>query len=133
MQSFVFSPKQFQSWNDFKLLQLDWAEDMDIWIWILVWLYETLRKEDVTKTENNNNNIIKEQVPCSWMSEIFFRVLSRKPPTNKYSLKSLPRRVTLRTVMCSEQVFQQVLPTVFFKSGKSLCNYSETFKSKALD
>ena len=28
-------------------------------------------EEDVTKTENNNNNIIKEQVPCNWMSEIF--------------------------------------------------------------
>lgn len=67
------------------------------------------------------------------MSEIFFRVLSRKPPTNKHSLKSLPRRVALRTWMCSEQVFQQVLPTVFFKSGESLYNYSKTFKNKAFD
>lgn len=128
-----FIPKQFQCLgNDLKLPQLDWVEGTGVWIWILVWLYETLMEEDVTKTENNNN-IIKEQVPRNWMSEIFWRVLSRKPPTEKHSLKSLPRRVTLKTWMCAEQVFQQLLPTASFKSGENFSNYSEIFKNNVLN
>ena len=128
-----FIPKQFQCLgNDLKLPQLDWVEGTGVWIWILVWLYETLMKEDVTKTENNNN-IIKEQVPRNWMSEIFWRVLSRKPPTEKHSLKSLPRRVTLKTWMYAEQVFQQLLPTASFKSGENFSNYSEIFKNNVLN
>ena len=134
MHPMSFLPKQLQSFgNDLTLPQLGWVKVMGIWIWIFVWLYETLMEEDITKTENNNNNILKEQVLCTWMSEIFQRVVSRKPPAEKHSLKSLPRRVTLKTWMCSEQVFQQVLPTVFFESGESFSSYSETFKNKVFN
>lgn len=129
--SLSFLPKQFQSlW--YNLSCLSWVE-LKTWIWIL---FSTLWNTNGGRcywNSNNNNNIISKQVLCNWMSEIFQRVLSRKPPTEKHSLKSLPSREALRTWMCSEQVFQQVLPTVSFKLGESLSNYSETFKNKAFN
>lgn len=121
-------PKHLQSLgNDRRLLHLSWIDDTGIWVWIPAWFYET-RTEAITKTENNNHSF-EGLVPHNWMPEVF-QSLSREYPIEKCSLKSPPRRMTLRSWMCSEQVFRQVLPTGSCMPGDSLASILKPSKTR---